>query len=82
MGVLIGPLKVLSYCDGWGTQNVNSSQRSLATSHLLVNAVSESGIRAPIHNSCARLTGRWANFTSRSPFGEYADDRNSDDPHS
>lgn len=29
MGVLIGPRKVLSYHDGRGTQNVNSSQRSL-----------------------------------------------------
>ncbi len=39
MGVFIGPRKVLSHQDGWGTQNVNSNQRSFgATSHFLVNA--------------------------------------------
>jgi hypothetical protein len=33
MGVLIGPRKVLSHHDGRGTQNVNSSQRSVGLPH-------------------------------------------------
>jgi hypothetical protein len=33
MGVLIGPRTVLSHHDGRGTQNVNTSQRSLGLHH-------------------------------------------------